>query len=253
MTTEAEAEKAYDALDRLNRETSLRKRLDQERKLKQDAESTAVRALQPIPNAWESLSVDYRQSRLESGERKMFRLIGQGVKPLPTLTPEFCEEAYAEEKRAWNQVEAAQRALDNEAKREAEKQRLESNRLLFEKVRPYLRIMPADWQNDFEITASGILRACTERRKCRCKYNFAVDLVHSIDAIWNSDGKFGWFSMNHRCFAIPGEEHTGRMKIGGSFGVYIDLVAMASAAIDPKHVRWSSGPSPEANRARPLI
>jgi len=247
-------EKAYDALDRLNRETSLRKRLDQERKVKEKAEeSSAVRALQPIPNVWESLSVDYRQSRLESGQRKMFRLIDQAVKPLPTLTPEFCEEAYAEEKRAWNQVEAAQRALDNEAKREADRQHRAANKQLWTKVRPYCRVMPRDWENKFEILLDpGIIRAKGDG-KCRCGYDYAVDLINCIDVIWASDGKFGWFKMDHRCFAIPGEEHVGRMKIGGSFGVYIDVAAMASASLNPENIQWSIGPPPEANAARPLI
>lgn len=236
MTTEAE--KAVDALEKTGRQIALIKRLDAEKKL--EVREASVR-IGRTPDLFDGLSEHHKWQLF----RALVRKVGVSEVELENLL--------LVDKRAEEQRLTAEHVEAGKAREVAEKQRLESNRLLFEKVRPYMRVMPADWEKDFEITSDGVLRACTERRKCRCKYDFAVDLIHSIDAIWNSDGKFGWFSMNHRCFAIPGEEHVGRMKIGGSFGVYIDVAAMASAALNPKNIQWSPGPPPGANAGRPLI
>ena len=237
MTTD-EAEKAVDALDKAKRQIDQIKRLDTEKKL--EAREASVR-IGGTPDLFSQFSDTHKWNLF----RALVRKIGLSEADLEKL---LSDDRSAEEKRL-----TAEHVEADKARQLAERQRLESNRLLFEKVRPYMRVMPADWEKDFEITSDGVLRACTERRKCRCKYDFAVDLIHSIDAIWNSDGKFGWFSMNHRCFAIPGEEHVGRMKIGGSFGVWIDVAAMASAALNPKNIQWSPGPPPEANVQRPII
>ena len=238
MTDEIEAEKAVDAFEKTGRQIALIKRLDTEKKL--EARESSVR-IGRTPDLFHTLSETHKWDLF----RALVRKVG--------LSEVDLEKFLAEDTRLEQKRLTVERAAAADAARLAEKQRLESNRLLFEKVRPYLRIMPADWQNDFEVTASGILRACTKRRKCRCSFDFAVDLINCIDVIWASDGKFGWFKMDHRCFAIPGEEHVGRMKIGGSFGVWIDVAAMASAALNPKNIQWSPGPPPEANAARPLI
>jgi hypothetical protein len=237
MTDEIEAEKAVDALDKAKRQIDQIKRLDTEKKL--EARESSVR-IGRTPDLFHTLSETHKWDLF----RALVRKVG--------LSEVDLEKFLAEDRRLEQKRLTVERAAAADAARLAEKQRLESNRVLFEKVRPYLRIMPRDWEKQYEILESGILHA-TKDGRCRCGYDYPVDLINCLDVIWASEGKFGWFSKAHHCRSDPKEPYTGVTRMGGSFGIYIDVSAMASAAIDPKHVRWSEGAPAEANRARPLI
>jgi len=191
------------------------------------------------PDAFGSLSISYKLDLLFAW------LTTQGV----TLAK--LEELFQQQKAERARLETSERTVAEKGKQEAEKQRRASNLVLFEKVRPFLRIMPKDWERDFEVTKDGVLRA-TKDRKCECGYDYAVDLIHSIDVIWNSDGKFGWFTMAHTCRQDPKNPHTGRTKIGGSFGIFVDMSALASASLGGKP-QWSTGLPAGAAAARPVI
>jgi len=237
MTDEIEAEKAVDALDKAKRQIDQIKRLDTEKKL--EARESSVR-IGRTPDLFHTLSETHKWDLF----RALVRKVG--------LSEVDLEKFLAEDTRLEQKRLTVERAAAADAARLAEKQRLESNRLLFEKVRPYLRIMPRDWEKQYEILDTGILHA-TKDGCCRCGFDYAVDLINCIDVIWASEGKFGWFSKAHHCRPNPKEPNVGVTRVGGSFGVYIDVAALASAALNPKNIQWSPGPPPEANVQRPII
>jgi len=229
--------------DVLEEHERLSRQIEMKRKIIDDTKAKEIAAEHPHPvpqlDAWQLLSEGHKADLLYA------YVTSQGVS-LARL-----EQLYSEQKAERARVETRERIAAQKGKEDEEKQRRASNLVLFKKLRPYSRIMPLDWEHYFEITSDGILRAVGDR-KCDCGHDYAVDIINCIDAIWNSDGKFGWFTMAHACRQDPKNPHTGRTKIGGSFGIFVDMSALASASLGGKP-QWSTGLPAGAAAARPVI
>jgi hypothetical protein len=184
----------------------------------------------------------------------MFRLIDQGVKPLPSLTPEFLEEAYAEERTLRTEAENKRKLEDRKVQAQAEAQRIAENRKIFDRLHPFLKVCPVDFADRFEITKDGVLQA-TPLGICSCGFALKIDLIPYIDQILSNYSKAVWYQRNHEHSHedAAGNVISGGQKRESSIGVFLDLEALAYHVVDPDApIRFGIGPSEAVKVERPF-
>jgi hypothetical protein len=126
-----------------------------------------------------------------------------------------------------NRLRAEKAATDRKEadilKKEADRQRIESNRILFRKYQPFIRTTPG-----FEATPEGIIQA-KDKEACEfCRSRFPVNIVPNFGllVLASQRGSGNWQRRVHKC---PGDKKRigSRMRILKPFGWWIDLAAAA--------------------------
>jgi len=235
MTTDEQTQKAYDKLDRLNREVAQQKKLDTERELKEKAETEARQVQRYTPTALQATSLEFRWNALMS-----WLWMKQHV------SEEDLMNCYREEQKLLAADEAKQRAADAKARvlvdAENEKRRLQALKLEY----PFRRIeQPKGWAKEdwFKLDEKdGTLRG-----KCDCGHEFLCYLVPSEDTWWTLTHPHKWLSAR-------GEDKGQGMKIGNSVGCWLDKAAAAYSLLHPDEpLRLSDRCPEEFRQRRPMI
>jgi len=233
--TDDEAEKAYDALDRLNLEVAQHKKLDVERKLKEKAETEARQVQRYTPTALQATSLEFRWNALMS-----WLWMKQHV------SEEDLMNCYREEQKLFAADEAKQRAADaktqNLVDAENERRRLQELKLEY-KYRQI--IQPKGWPREswFKLNeTTGRLEG-----KCDCGHQFSCVLQPGQDSWWTLTHAHKWTS-------ATGEPRGEGVKIGNSVGCWLDKPAAAYSLLHPDEPLRLSDRCPEEFRIqRPTI
>ena len=217
--------------------SELQKRLDLE---KQARESEVPFKPTPPIDFTSTLPVDYQM-----------RLVWVVLAHKLGVTIAEAEEIYGRQRAAQQRRETDERIAATKAEAENEKLRLESNKKVLEKVLPYLRIAPLDFERRFKIDDDGSVHAVGDG-VCTCGYDYRINLVFVVDALMASENKGLWFRRRHLCRTRRTDGSTDeRTKAEPAFGIFLDQSAMTTAAIG--RTRWSSGPPEQFKIERPVI
>jgi len=217
--------------------SELQKRLDLE-KAARESSPTPTRSLANV-DLFHSLSVTHVLDLFAAG------FADQGY------TLDKLEEIHGRAVEKQRQEQTAQFIASRAAADEAEKQRIESNRELFQTVFPFLRAAPRDQERRFTVQADGSFVA-TDSGVCECGHDYKINLLLSIDALLNSESKGLWFRRRHVCRVTRTDGSVDeRTKMEPAVGVWLDQGAMTSAAVGK--VRWSSGPPESFMLERPVL
>lgn len=216
--------------------SELQARINREKAAK--ADDSPARPTPPVDYA-KSLPLEYRMDLVLGGLAEL----GMG--------PDKLEEIRARRQAERQARETQERVATAKAQDEAEKERLKSNRATFQKIRPYLRVAPRDFETRFKVTEDGFLVA-TDSGVCDCGYDYKINLVGCIDALMNGESRGLWFRRRHTCTIKKTDGTTDtRTKIEPAIGVYLDETAMSSALVGK--TRWSSQPPESFRIERPVL
>ena len=213
----------------VNAAFALQMKLDRQRP--RDDQATGRIAVMPThPPMDPTGDSGYWTDRYAAGYRRALKILKTGGN-LPDFNTDqdwkrFCEDVYQEEQLALEQERLTAKAREDAAKKEADRQRTESNRIIFKKYAPFIHATQG-----FEVTADAILQA-TDQESCQfCKSKYPVDLAPRFDILLQASqrGSGVWQRRVHHCIGgtVDGKKFGPRTRILKPFGVWIDLPAAA--------------------------